>query len=96
MRERSAHPLALQRRVVLALALVQFADDAQLGEVAQLRVDRELTELIVGLGKEIGRMRSGCDPVPLHCISAPSQQTPETTRRTGKYPNQATAPAGRA
>jgi len=46
--EGNTHLLTLQRRVVFALVL--FADDAQLGEVAQLRVYRELTELIVSPG----------------------------------------------
>jgi len=36
-KEGNTHLLTLQRRVAFALFL--FADDAQLGEVAQLRVD---------------------------------------------------------
>jgi len=64
MRGGNTHLLTLQRRAVLALAL--FADDTQLREVAQLRVDEELIELTVRLGEEVCGMCTSCDPVRYH------------------------------
>ena len=64
VRRRVTYLFTLQGRVVLALVL--FADDAQLGEVAQLWVDGELTELIVRLGEEVRGVCTSCDPVQDH------------------------------
>lgn len=60
----STHLLTLQRRIILALFL--FTDDAQLGEVAQLRVDGELTELIVRPCEEVRCVCTSCGPVRDH------------------------------
>jgi hypothetical protein len=70
--EENTHLLTLQRRI--GLALVLFADDTKFGKVAQLRVDGELAEFIVGLDEEICRVCTGCDPVPQNRVSAVSQR----------------------
>ena len=82
--EGNTHLLTLQRQVIFTL--VFFADNAQLGEVTQLWVYGEFTELIANPGQEVHGMCTGCNHVQHHGTLTRISHRLGTTGRPGRYP----------